>query len=74
MAVIEDKYKTKVNSQSVILPWLVRHSAYVLTRFVTKTDGRGAWATMRGKEFASPLACVGETAKYKRIRHLKIIV
>ncbi|CAK0826802.1 unnamed protein product [Prorocentrum cordatum] len=59
VAVIEDKYKTKVTSQSVILPWLVRHSAYVITRFVLKSDG---------KEFTSPLACVGETVDFKLLR------
>ncbi|CAK0869006.1 unnamed protein product [Prorocentrum cordatum] len=68
VAVIEDKYKTKVTSQSVILPWLVRHSAYIITRFVLKSDGQSAWATIRGKEFTFSLAGVGETVDFKLIR------
>ncbi|CAK0901850.1 unnamed protein product [Prorocentrum cordatum] len=68
VAVIEDKYKTKVTSQSVSLPWLVRHSAYIITRFVLKSECRSAWATIRGKEFTSRLAGVGETVDFKLIR------
>ncbi|CAK0900469.1 unnamed protein product, partial [Prorocentrum cordatum] len=68
VAVTEDMRKTEATSQSVIPPWLARHSAYIITRFALKSDGRSAWATMQGKEFTSPLAGVGETAGAELIR------
>ena len=40
---LREKLGCKVDSKSVVLPWLVRHAAYVLSRSV-KRDGRSAWA------------------------------
>ena len=65
---LQEKLGHKVDSKSIILPWLVRHAAYVLSRFVTRDDGRSAWARLRGKECDSPLAQVGETVDFKIVR------
>ena len=46
----------KVDSKSIVLPWLVKHAAYVLSRSVKRDDGR------------SPLAQVGETVDSKILR------
>ena len=59
---LQEKLGNKVDSKSIVPPWLVRHAAYVLSRFVKRDDGRSAWARLRGKECDSPLAQVGETA------------
>ena len=58
----------KVDSKSTVLPWLVRHAAYALSRFLKRDDGRSAWARLRGKECDSPLAQVGETVDFKIVR------
>ena len=48
VCVLHEKLGYKVDSKSVVLPWLVRHAAYVLSRFVKRDDGRSAWARLRG--------------------------
>ena len=63
--VLQEKLGHKVDSKSIVLPWLVRHAAYVLGRFVKRGDGRGACAPLRDKECDSPLAPVGETVDFK---------
>ena len=68
MCVLQEKLGYKVDSKSIGLPWLVRHAAYVLSRFVKRDDGRSAWARLRGKECDSPLAQVGETVDFKIVR------
>ena len=66
--VLQEKLGYKVDSKSIVLPWLVRHPAYVLSRFVKRDDGRSGWARLRGKECDSPVAQVGETADFKIVR------
>ena len=68
VCVLQEKLGYKVDSKSIVLPWLVRHAAYVLSRFVKRDDGRSAWARLRGKECDSPLAQVGETVDFKIVR------
>ena len=68
MRVFQEKIDYKVDSKSIVLPWLVRHAAYVLSRFMNRDDGRSAWARLRGKECDSPLAQVGGTVDFKIVR------
>ena len=69
VCVLQEKlgYK-KVDSKSIVLPWLEKHAAYVLSRFVKRDDGRSAWARLRGKACDSPLARIGETVNFKIVR------
>ena len=46
MCVLQGKLGYKVDSKSIVLPWLVRHAAHVLSRFVKRDDGRSAWARL----------------------------
>ena len=68
VCVLQEKLGFKVDSKNIVLPWLVRHAAYVFSRFVKRDDGRSAWARLRGKECDSPLAQVGETVDFKIVR------
>ena len=68
VCVLQEKLGYEVDSKSIVLPWLVRHAAYVLSRFMKRDDGRSAWARLRGKECDSPLAQVGETVHFKVVR------
>ena len=68
VCVLQEKLGYKVDSKSIALPWLVRHTACVLSRFVKRDDGRSAWARLRGKECDSKLAQVGETVDFKIVR------
>ena len=68
--VLQEKLGYKVDSErSILLPWFVRHAAYVFSRLAKRDDGRSAWARLRGKECDSPLAQqVGETVDFKIVR------
>ena len=63
--VLQEKLGYKVDSKSIVPPWLVRHAAYVLSQFVKRDAGRSEWARLRGKECDSPLAQVGDTVDFK---------
>ena len=38
MCVLQEKLGHKVDTKSIVLPWLVRHAAYVLSRIVKRDD------------------------------------
>ena len=46
---LQEKLGNKVDSKSICPPWLVRHAAHVLSRFVKRDVGRSAWARLSGK-------------------------
>ena len=68
VCVLQEKIGYKVDSKSIILPWLVRHAAYVLNRYIKRDGGRSAWARLRGKECDCPLVQIGETVDFKIVR------
>ena len=68
VCVLQEKLGYKVDSKSIVLLWLVRHAAYMLSRFVKRDEGRSAWARLRGKKCDNPLAQVGETVDLKIVR------
>ena len=68
VCVLQKKLGYKVDSKSIVLPWLMRHAAYVLSRFVKRDDGHSAGARLRGKECDSPLAPIGDTVDFKFVR------
>eukprot|EP00974_Lingulodinium_polyedra_P087907 8524233-Lingulodinium_polyedra.AAC.1 len=45
---VERRLGVRIMPTSIILPWLVRHAAFLLTRYQLKEDGRSAWARLRG--------------------------
>ena len=66
--VLQKKLGCKVDSKSIVLPWLVRHAACVLNRFIKRDDGRSAWARQREKECDSWMAPIGETVDFNFLR------
>ena len=52
----------------MVLPWHVRHAACVVRRFAIETDGRSSQHRLRGKEFKSSLAVLGETIDSRLVR------
>lgn len=43
-----------------IVPWLVCHASWILTRFVTKGHGSAAWEWSRGRRYDRELSMFGE--------------
>ena len=60
-AELEARLSKRNGASALILPVLVRHGAFVLTRFIVEADGRSSCARLRGREYTSALAAIGET-------------
>ena len=54
-----------VNVKSLLAPWLVRHCAWSLTRFVIGADGQTAFKRQRGMDNVGETACFGEAIFYR---------
>ncbi|CAK0854432.1 unnamed protein product [Prorocentrum cordatum] len=50
---LEAKLEVKIGPESLIMPWLVRHAGYLLTRLAIATDGRAAWGRLGRAKFKS---------------------
>ena len=62
---IEVWAKTKIKADHALVPWLVRHSAYVVTRTRIGSDGRTAYQRMKGRRSIEKLAPFAETRLFK---------
>ena len=64
VAELEARLSVMMGASALILPWLVRHAAFVLTRFVVKADDRSSWARLRGREYTS---AIGGNRRHRRL-------
>ena len=56
MSSIESKFKDKVLDFKVLpgekyFPWIVRHAAWLLTRYLIKKDGKTPYQRLRGRQY-----------------------
>lgn len=58
---LEDRVKIDITAESAILPWLVRHSAWILTKFDRNSSGRTAHQELRGKSYEGTVVEFGES-------------
>ena len=52
---VEKRYKVEVKRTSSILPWAVRHAAYVYTRFQVMQNGKTPYEDLTMKKYTSPV-------------------
>ena len=52
---VEQRYGVEVKPTSSILPWAVRHAAYVYTRFQVRRNGKTPFEDLTMKKFTSPM-------------------
>ena len=57
---VEQRYGVEVKPTSSILPWPVRHAAYVYTRFQVRRNGKTPYEDLTMKKFTSPMVEFGE--------------
>jgi hypothetical protein len=63
---LETRYPNyKVKPNSLIYPWAVRHSAWLLSRFLVKTDGKTPYERLRGREYKGEITEFGEVSHFK---------
>ena len=74
---VEQRYGVEVKPTSSILPWAVRHAAYVYTRFQVRRNGKTPFEDLTMKRFISPMVEFGEVVhgrdQGERQHNLKII-
>ena len=61
---LQNNHRTHLTSQRPIMPWLVRHAAYLLTRYAVRSDGNTSYFRGRQREHKAPLCEFGETVQY----------
>ena len=62
---LENLLQEKLPGNSILIAWLIRHTAWCLTRFQAKNDGRTAFVRVFGKPYTSQVLPLGERVMYK---------
>ena len=62
---LEEKTGKPIRLDDAIVPWIVRHAAYVITRFRVGEDGKTAMHKIKGRKIHAPMIPFGETVLFK---------
>lgn len=62
---IEEKTGAAIRLDAAMVPWIVRHAAYVITRCKLQPDGKTAMQKMKGRRVNVPLVPLGESILFK---------
>ena len=65
-AVAQNVGVTDIPENSPLLPYAVRHGAWLYTKFAVGPDGKTPWEALRGQAFHGALAQFGEKGMYLR--------
>ena len=57
---LREKAKMEITTESPLLPWLVRHCGWILSRYAVRADGRTVYSRLKGREYTSGIAKFGE--------------
>ena len=72
---LKERVNVDADSSSALLPWIVKHSAWTLSRFlVHSSDKLTSYARRRGQPYGSPICSFGESVYFKlsASRHAKL--
>ena len=61
---LENSYNTRLTSKHPIMPWMVKHAAYLLNRYAVHADGNTSYYRRWNKEHKTPICEFGETVLY----------
>lgn len=65
IARIEERLKVEINVDSLCLPWLVRHAAWILFHYDKNKSGRTTYQEIRGKPYQGSIVEFGESVWFK---------
>ena len=69
---MEDEYNNKIDEGHVLNAWLVRHSAWVYSRYQIHESGKTAFQELKGIAYITELVPFGETvAGHFPLKHRK---
>ena len=61
---VTTSYKLTISNQHPIVPWMIRHAAYLLNRFAVHSDGQTSFQRRWGEDHKAPLCEMAETVRY----------
>ena len=62
---LREKAKMEITTESPLLPWLVRHCGWILSRYAVRADGRTGYSRLKGREYTAGVPIFGEAIWYK---------
>ena len=62
---LEDKLNKKIKLDDPIVPWMVRHAAYIITRCRVGPDGKTAMQKLKGRRVVTQMVPFGEAVLFK---------
>ena len=62
---LEGNIKEKITLADQVVPWLVRHAAYLITRCRVGKDGKTAMQRIKGRKISAPMVEFGESILFK---------
>ena len=62
---VESEYGFKLQGQSRVLSWLIRHCGWLISRFQKKADGATAFEKSRGKKYEGEVLPFAEIVQYR---------
>ena len=60
----QEAYKTTIDANNVLMPWMTRHSAWVIDRCQPRWNGQTAYKSLRGKDYTGTVLRFAETALF----------
>ena len=57
---LKEKAKMEITTESPLLPRLVRHCGWILSRYAVRADGRTGYSRLKGREYTAGIAIFGE--------------
>ena len=64
--VLQARLAQRLPATSPVMPWVVRHAAWLITRFVVRPSGHTAYELLRGRAYRSELVEMGEKVFAKK--------
>ena len=68
---VEEKAGIKLDSDEVIILWMIRWAAMVCSRYLVGKDGKTAYERRKGRKCTDKVAAIGEKVWYRKVRHGK---
>ena len=62
---LQNKVQNKISLDTPVVPWLLRHAGYLITRCKVHECGRTSLHRMKGQEPQRPIIPFGETVMFK---------
>ena len=62
---LEEKLGKKVKLDDPVVPWMIRHAAYIVTRCRLGPDGKTAMQKLKGRRVITPMLPFGEAVLFK---------